>query len=188
MSQRPTSLIEQELKQQKPFRTLSQSAVVGLIRAADIVRRSYYAVVKQGGLSPQQYNILRILRGAGPKGLPTLEIAERLLEKSPGITRFVDQLDSLGLLERRRAVEDRRRVYCSITRAGLTLIGKMDKPVDSWDDESLSMLSEKELKQLIKLLDRIRLHYAEADSMSAQSATRSSARPQSPKGGKHHGR
>lgn len=186
MARRRTSLIEKELKQQKPFRSLSQEAVVGLIRTGDIVRRSYYAVVEQGGLSPQQYNVLRILRGAGPEGLPTLEIAERLLEKSPGITRFIDQLDSLGLLERRRSVEDRRRVYCTITQAGRTLIDKMDKPVDTWDHQSLSMFSQKELKTLIELLDRVRLHYAEHDSKSDR---RPSANPRKPqRGGRGNGR
>lgn len=153
------SLILKELKQQKPFRSLSQEAVVGLLRTADILRRGYYAVVQEGNLSPQQYNVLRILRGAGPEGLPTLEIAERLLEKSPGITRFVDQLERLGFLERRRNSSDRRQVFCVINPKGLELINQMDEPVDAWDHGSLSMLSQKELKALIATLDKIRLHY-----------------------------
>jgi DNA-binding MarR family transcriptional regulator len=156
------SLILQELKQQKPFSSLSQEAVVGLLRTADILRRGYYAVVENGSISAQQYNVLRILRGAGPKGLPTLEIADRLLEKSPGITRFVDQLENVGLLERRRNPLDRRQVFCVITKEGLELINRMDAPVDAWDHGSLAMLSRKELKALIAILDRIRLHYANA--------------------------
>lgn len=156
---RRRSLILKELKQRKPFRSLSQEAVVGLLRTADILRRGYYAVVEQEGISPQQYNILRILRGAGPEGLPTLEIANRLLEKSPGVTRFVDQLETLGLIGRRRNALDRRQVFCIITKSGLELIGKMDDPVDTWDHESLSMLRRKDLEALISLLDRIRLHY-----------------------------
>lgn len=162
-------MILKELKQRKPFRSLSQEAVVGLLRTADILRRGYYAVVEQGGLSPQQYNILRILRGAGGEGLPTLEISSRLLEKSPGITRFIDQLESLGLIERRRNTLDRRQVFCVITKSGLERIGKMDDPVDTWDHGSLSMFSRKELDTLIGILDRIRLHYAEQNSPSVGS-------------------
>ncbi len=156
------NLILKELKQRKPFRSLSQEAVVGLLRTADILRRGYYGVVQEGNISPQQYNVLRILRGAGPEGLPTLEIAERLLEKSPGITRFVDQLEGLGFLERRRNSLDRRQVFCVITKKGLELINSMDAPVDAWDHGSLSMLSQKDLKALIATLDQIRLHYSPA--------------------------
>jgi DNA-binding MarR family transcriptional regulator len=158
------SQILDELKQNKPFASLSQTAVVGLLRTADILRRGYYDVVEKGGISAQQYNVLRILRGAGSEGLPTLEIANRLLEKSPGITRFIDQLETLGFIQRKRSTNDRRQVFCVITKSGLDLIGKMDHPVDSWDHGSLSMLSQKELKALITMLDRIRLHYTTEES------------------------
>jgi DNA-binding MarR family transcriptional regulator len=164
------SLIVKELKQKKPFTSLSQEAVVGLLRTADILRRGYYAVVEERGISPQQYNVLRILRGAGPEGLPTLEIANRLLEKSPGITRFVDQLEKVGLLQRRRNPIDRRQVFCVITEEGLDLIGKMDAPVDAWDHGSLAMLSRTELKSLIGTLDQIRLYYASQTSASLKPA------------------
>jgi DNA-binding MarR family transcriptional regulator len=158
------SQILDELKQKKPFSSLSQTAVVGLLRTADILRRGYYGVVEKGGLSPQQYNVLRILRGAGSEGLPTLEIANRLLEKSPGITRFIDQLETLKFIQRKRSTTDRRQVFCIISKSGLDLISKMDSPVDSWDHGSLSMLSRKELKVLITTLDKIRLHYTNEES------------------------
>ncbi|MEE8177668.1 MAG: MarR family transcriptional regulator [Acidobacteriota bacterium] len=119
------------------------------------MRRSWGAVVEQGGVTSQQYNVLRILRGAGKEGLPTREIAARLIEKSPGITRFVDQLESRGLLKRRRSSSDRRQVFCTITPSGLELLSKLDKPVDEWEKESLSMLYGKELKHLIDFLERI---------------------------------
>jgi DNA-binding MarR family transcriptional regulator len=171
------SLILEELKQGKPFRSLSQEAVVGLLRTADVLRRGYYAVVEQGGTSPQQYNILRILRGAGTQGLPTLEIANRLLEKSPGITRFIDQLETLGLIKRRPNTLDRRQIFCVITKSGLDLISKMDDPVDTWDHGSLSMLGRKELNTLIATLDRIRLHYAKQNSPSSKSIQEQPRRP-----------
>ncbi len=128
---------------------------VGFLIAADVLRRSWGAVVEQGGVTSQQYNVLRILRGAGKEGLPTREIAARLIEKSPGITRFVDQLESRGLLKRRRSSSDRRQVFCTITQSGLELLSKLDKPVNEWEEESLSMLDGKELKHLIDFLERI---------------------------------
>ncbi len=95
------SFFQKTIQQKKPFHSLRAEAGVGLVIAADVLRRSWAALVEQGGVTSQQYNILRILRGAGEQGLPTLEIAARLMEKSPGITRFIDQLESRELIERR---------------------------------------------------------------------------------------
>jgi DNA-binding MarR family transcriptional regulator len=180
------SQILDELKQKKPFTSLSQTAVVGLLRTADILRRGYYDVVEKGGISAQQYNVLRILRGAGSEGLPTLEIANRLLEKSPGITRFIDQLEALRFIQRKRSTDDRRQVFCVITKSGLDLIGKMDHPVDSWDHGILSMLSQKELKALIAMLDRIRLHYTTVESEGSATKERNNIKPSQRKIGHKH--
>ena len=152
---RKESFFQKEIKQKKPFRSLSAEGGVGLLIVADVLRRSWFPLVEQGGVTSQQYNVLRILRGAGEKGLPTREIAARLIEKSPGITRFIDQLESRRLIQRRRSTSDRRKVFCTITRSGLELLSNLDKPVDKWDEESLSMLNGRELKQLIDLLERI---------------------------------
>lgn len=152
---REQSFFQNELKQKKPFRSLSAEAAVGLLITSDVLRRSWAALVEQGGLTSQQYNVLRILRGTGKEGLPTREVAARLLEKSPGITRFIDQLEERGLLERSRSTTDRRQVFCTITQPGLELLSNLDQATDGWDDKSLSMLKTKELKQLIDLLERI---------------------------------
>ncbi len=149
------SFFQKEIKQKKPFRSVGAEAAMGLLITADVLRRSWWPLVEQAGVSAQQYNVLRILRGAAKEGLPTREIAARLMEKSPGITRFIDQLESRGLIQRRRPTSDRRKVFCTITRSGLELLSKLDKPVDKWDEESLSMLNGRELKQLIDLLERI---------------------------------
>lgn len=154
MSQKE-SFFQKRIKQKKPFSSLRDEAGVGLLIAADVLRRSWAALVEQGGITSQQYNVLRILRGAGEKGWPTREIAARLMEKSPGITRFVDQLEARGLIERRRSTSDRRQVFCMITQSGLELLGKLDKSVDEWEEWSLSILKEKELKQLVNFLERI---------------------------------
>lgn len=143
------------IKQKKPFRSLSAEAAMGLLITADVLRTSWWRLVEQAGVTAQQYNVLRILRGAGKEGLPTREIAARLMERSPGITRFIDQLESRGLVERRRSTSDRRQVFCTITPSGLELLSPLDQPVDKWDDESLSVLNERELKQLIDFLEKI---------------------------------
>ena len=154
------SFFQKTIKQKKPFHSLRAEAGVGLVIAADVLRRSWAALVEQGGVTSQQYNILRILRGAGEKGLPTLEIAARLMEKSPGITRFIDQLESRELIERRRSTSDRRQVFCTITQSGLEILSKLDQPADEWEEWSLSILKEKELKQLINFLERIHSFHA----------------------------
>ena len=153
------SFFQKEIKRKKPFHSLGGEAGVGLLIVADGLRRSWAAVVGEGGVTAQQYNVFRILRGAGDAGLPTQEIAARLMEKSPGITRFVDQLESRGLLERRRSTKDRRQVFCAITQSGLELLSQLDKPVDEWEEQSLSILTGKELKQLLDLLERIHSSY-----------------------------
>ncbi len=151
---REQSYFQKEIKQNKPF-SLSEEAAVGLLITSDVLRKSWAALVEQGTVTPQQYNVLRILRGAGREGLPTREIAARLLEKSPGITRFIDQLEERGLLERNRSTTDRRQVFCKITQPGLELLVPLDQTTDGWDDESLSMFKTKELRHLIDLLERI---------------------------------
>jgi len=154
------SFFQKEIKQKKPFRSLRTEAGVGLLIVADVLHRSWAGLVEQDGVTSQQYNVLRILRGAGKEGLPIREIAARLLEKSPGITRFIDQLELRELIERRRSTSDRRKVFCTITQSGLELLSKLDKPADKWDDESLSALNERELKQLIDFLERIHSFHA----------------------------
>ncbi len=157
---RRESFFQKEIKQKKPFHSLMTEAAVGLLITADVLRRKLSALVEQGGVTFQQFNVLRILRGAGTEGLPTREIAARLLEKSPGITRFIDQLETRGLVKRRRSTSDRRQVFCMITESGLELLSKLDQPVDEWDEQRLSVLNERELKQLIGFLERIHSYHA----------------------------
>ena len=150
------SVLKSEIKQTRPFRSSSQEAALSLFRTADVLRRRFDRVLEPYGVTQQQYNVLRILRGAGADGLPTLEIGERMVERTPGITRLLDRLEAKGLVERQRAVDDRRRVICCVTRSGLELLSTLDQPMDRADDVSLSPLTEKEQRRLIEMLDRIR--------------------------------
>jgi DNA-binding MarR family transcriptional regulator len=153
---KPPSRLQQEIKQNKPFRSTAQEASLGLLRTVDVLRRRMAALIEPHGITGQQYNVLRILRGAGSEGLPTLEIAERMIEQAPGITRLLDRLETKGLVHRERCPEDRRQVTCRITSTGLTLLGRLDQVVNEADESVMGGLNVSEQKQLIRLLDRIR--------------------------------
>lgn len=152
----PAMPILKELKQTRPFPSAAQEATVALLRTADLVNRLVDAVIERLGITGQQYNVLRILRGAGENGLPTLEIAERMIEQTPGITRLIDRLETKKLVARERCATDRRQVFCRITPSGLALLAKLDEPVRAAGDAALHHLSKKEIAQLIELLDRTR--------------------------------
>lgn len=154
--------LQRELKQNRPFSAPTQEATVSLMRTADLVRRSIAAVVEPHGITPQQYNVLRILRGAGERGLPTLEIAERMIEQTPGITRLVDRLETKKLVIRERCATDRRQVFCRITTNGLDLLSRLDQPIDEAQSIALATLSGGQLSHLLSLLDAARngLHAA----------------------------
>src|SRR3982751_1849888 len=103
------------------FGSREQQAGIGLLRTADALKRSIAKLIEPDGITPQQYNVLRILRGAGRDGLPTLTIGERMIEQTPGVTRLVDRLERKGLVARVPCPKDRRRVFCRITPEGLDL-------------------------------------------------------------------
>lgn len=142
-------------RQARPAMTPSKKVVVALLRAADRLHRRLDTIMEPFGITGQQYNVLRILRGAHPDSLPTLEIANRMMERTPGITRLLDRLEKKELVSRERCAEDRRRVLCSITPAGLKLLRKMDDPVNAADDAVIGQLSAGEADELIHLLDRV---------------------------------
>ena len=148
--------IQRELKQNKPFVTPSEEAAVALMRTADLVRRAVASIIEPRGITVQQYNVLRILRGAGERGLPTLDIAERMVEQTPGITRLVDRLESKKLVVRERCKTDRRQVFCRITASGLALLGRIDQPLRDAEEMALGSLTAKQLAQLMNLLDLAR--------------------------------
>lgn len=151
-----TSRLQRELQQKKPFRSLAHEAAVGLARTAALSRRNFEAMLDPHGITATQYNVLRILRGAGTAGIPTLDVADRLVEQAPGITRLLDRLEAKGLVRRERCAEDRRRVLCWATPKGLRLLDALDAPVDATENEQMSPLSDAEKRELIRLLDAIR--------------------------------
>jgi DNA-binding MarR family transcriptional regulator len=150
------SQLQREIRQGKPFRSRGQEVVVALLRTADLVRRAVARALEPYDITPQQYNVLRILRGAGESGLPTLEIADRMIEHAPGVTRLLDRLEAKGYVRRERCREDRRQVLCWLTPTGLELVTRLDEPVDKADVEAIANLSSEDQEKLLRLLDSVR--------------------------------
>jgi DNA-binding MarR family transcriptional regulator len=136
--------------------TLYALVFVSLLRTADALTRDAEALVKPYNLSGTQYNILRILRGAGEKGLACHEVGRRLISRDPDITRLLDRMESRGMIARARETDDRRVVKTRITAEGLRVLGELDKPVRDLHRRQLGHLPAKQLQQLLKLLDRAR--------------------------------
>ena len=134
-----------------------QSAVMALLSTTDKVRKSFESVCAPFGITGQQYNVLRILRGSEPRGLPTLTIAERMIESTPGITRMIDRLEAKGLVKRKNHPHDRRSIYCRITDEGLELLQKLDKPIEKANRDAFRGLDSTALEQLVELLEKMQI-------------------------------
>jgi DNA-binding MarR family transcriptional regulator len=170
--------IRDEIKQTRPFRSAADEAVVTLLRTADHLRSVLGRVVDPHGITMQQYNVLRILRGAGPEGLPTLEIAERMIERSPGITRLLERLEAKKLVSRKRCREDRRQVLCCATEQALALLDAIDGPLEQAGTRLLAALDARRTAELVRSLDAIR---GGAPSPAGDSASDEGSRKQKEK-------
>lgn len=149
--------VRQELQQTRPFRSESQEATIALMRTSSVVGRRFARIVEPHGISLAQYNVLRILRGAGDEGLPTLAIRDRMIEEGSTVTRLLDKLEASGLVTRSRCRPDRRQVLCVITEQGKALLLQLDPLVDAADQAAVAMLSPETRRQLIDILAQIRL-------------------------------
>jgi DNA-binding MarR family transcriptional regulator len=147
--------IQTEIKQSKPL-TPEQEVLLTLQRTADAFDRRLVEVLKPFGISGTQYNVLRILRGAGKEGLPCGAIGERMVTRDPDITRLLDRLDKMGFVARARGQRDRRVVTTTITEAGMKLLKQLDKPVQETGTELVKNLSKAQMQQLVELLDLAR--------------------------------
>ena len=127
-----------------------------LLSTADRIKSAFETICTPFDLTGQQYNVLRILRGAEPDGLPTLTIAERVIERTPGITRMIDRLEAKGLVGREIRPHDRRCVYCRITKKGLKLLELLDEPVNEFNQGAFGALSDTEIEKLVALLLKTR--------------------------------
>ena len=151
-----TIALRDELKQTRPFKSASSEAVVSILRTAAVLQRHLTQVVESERITIQQYNVLRILRGAGTAGLPTLAIRDRMIEEAAGITRLLDKLEAAGFVVRERSTPDRRQVVCQITPVGLRLLTQLDEPVDDANERAIAMLADSEKAVLVELLGAVR--------------------------------
>lgn len=143
---------------------IEERIFVSLIRTANALARGAEALLKPYSLSGTQYNILRILRGAGEKGLACREIGCRLISRDPDITRLLDRMESRGLIARAREAQDRRVVKTRITAEGLRLLAELDKPMHELHRRQLRHFSGKQLRQFSDLLERARERLEEGQS------------------------
>jgi DNA-binding MarR family transcriptional regulator len=148
--------LQSELKQRKPFASLEHEAVVSLARTAAILEHETAEALKPHGLTPTQYNALRILRGAVPDGLCRNEIRDRLISPMPDATRLLDRLVEMGFIVREREGEDRRFVRARITSEGRELVDRLDDVIHSLHREQLGHLGQERLRRLVQLLDDAR--------------------------------
>jgi len=170
------SAVQREIRQNKPFRSTAQEATIALLRTASVVNRTLARVVEPAGLSLAQYNALRIIRGAGTGGIPTLSIRERMIEEGTTITRLLDKLEEAGLIRRERSYPDRRQVLCFVSDTGRGLLDTLDPQVDSADEAVVSTLSDAQLDRFIELLDVVRKANAERGA-ARSAATRDAGAP-----------
>jgi len=150
------SALQDEIKQRAPFHSSGAEVAVGILRTAALLERHYNQIVTKRGITIQQYNVLRILRGAGARGMPTLVIRDRMIHAAPGITRLLDKLEKAGLARRERTSSDRRQVRAVITEEGLALLASLDKPVQESIQAILGHVSEERLKVLVEILEELR--------------------------------
>lgn len=149
-------LLRREIKQTKPFVSLADEAFLNLQRTSDFLTRKVVDLLKPHRITPPQYNVLRILRGAGESGLITREIGERMLTYVPDATRMLDRLESRNFICRERGVEDRRLVTACITAEGLELLANLDNVLKDFHKNLLGGCSDNELRDLIEMLEKLR--------------------------------
>jgi DNA-binding MarR family transcriptional regulator len=145
-----------EIVQERPFASLEEEALLNLLRTSDCLNRAFHLKTRGWGVTSTQYNVLRILRGAQPKGLTCAAIGSRMITAEPDITRLLARLKALKLIRQRRDSQDRRSVWTEISEAGLALLKEMDPVVLCLPRELLGRLNRAELAELIRLLELAR--------------------------------
>jgi DNA-binding MarR family transcriptional regulator len=148
--------LQAEIRQRKPFVSPEEETYLNLVRTADALTRELELLLQPFGLTSTQYNVLRILRGAGEEGATCSGISERLLAFDPDVTRLLDRLEKVQLVQRSRSTTDRRVVMTTITPAGLELLEKLDQPLETLLRQQFKRIGRERLRQLIADLEEIR--------------------------------
>ncbi len=145
-----------ELKQAQPYELIEEEVHVSIARTAALLDRTFAQLLKPHGLTPTQYNVLRILRGAGPAGLCRNEVGARLVTEVPDVTRLLDRMSDMKLIARQRSDEDRRMVRTHITPKGLTLVNSLDGALRAYLKTHLNGISRQRLRDLASTLAELR--------------------------------
>lgn len=148
--------LEAEIRQRRPVAHPAERAFLNLLRSAAVIGQEHARFLDDYGLTPAQYNVLRILRGAHPETLPCSEVGARLVAPGPDVTRLLDRLEAAGLVRRERDPGDRRVVRAGITDDGLARLAPLDAPLARWIRRRLGGLARAELDALSGLLERAR--------------------------------
>jgi DNA-binding MarR family transcriptional regulator len=157
-----TTKLQQELKKKRPFDSPSEEATLNIVRTSDQLQIRFARLLREHDLTPSQYNVLRILRGEG-KPLPILEIASRTITVVPGITGLIDRLEQAGFVNRVRCEKDRRVIYVALVEKASKALAALDEPLMALHRELTGHLLQAELKELSRLLEKLREPWAEHD-------------------------
>lgn len=150
------STLQQELRQNKPFNSIEQEALLSIVRTSAQLMDRFELFLRPHGVTGTQYNVLRILRGSGPEGLCRNELRDRMLSRMPDVTRLLDRMEDAGLVERTRDTEDRRMVTSRITKRGLEILATLDPLVAENEKHFFSGITREQVHMLIEVLQAIR--------------------------------
>jgi DNA-binding MarR family transcriptional regulator len=166
MARKSISAVAQEIHQTKPFATIEEELLVSLLRTTDVLRERFEQAVRPFDLSLTQYNVLRILRGAEPKGRTCGEIGERMIAREPDVTRLLMRMEKAGLIRRTRNGQDRRVVMTRITSGGLKLLDEMEPHLREIGG-LLKPIGARKIEKMLRLLDALRAHVRQEEEAAA---------------------
>lgn len=149
--------LREEIEQTRPFSSLQEEALLSIFVTGDLLSRGLNGMLRSYDLTLPQYNVLRILRGAGPEGLPLMTVARRMLVRYPNVTRLTDRLEAEGLMRRERSTKDRRVVRACITEAGLDVLAKINGRIDHTTVELMRGAVPGDLSELVRILETLRV-------------------------------
>ncbi len=147
--------LRDELKKRKPFASIEQETTLAIMRTSDLLENRLARLLRAHGLTLSQYNVLRILRGEG-KPMPCLEVADRMIQVAPAITRVVDQLLNLDLVNKKQSVTDRRVFTIELKPTAIKMLAELDQPVLDLHATLLGKVNKTDQKTLIRILEAVR--------------------------------
>jgi len=156
MARTQKSSLATALKQNRPFVSLEQEVYLSILRTASELSHAVDQFFRPFDITPSQYNVLRILRGAGTGGLCRNEISERMVTATPDMTRLLDRMEKAGWVTRERAEEDRRQVSTLITKPGMELLARLETPTRDFVTRLFAGAAVSDLKTVVKVNDQIR--------------------------------